>query len=78
MNKKSVALSMTAPEPKKAEQWVANATPVTGVPTTRLSIELPSDLHARVKADCALKQRKMVDVFRELIEREFAHLVAGK
>ena len=78
MSKKSVALSMAAPEPKKAEQWVANTTPVPGAPTTRLSIELPSDLHARIKADCALRQRKMVDVFRELIEREFAHLVAAK
>ncbi len=77
MSKKSVALSMTAREPA-AEQWVANATPISGVSTTRLSIELPSDLHARIKADCALKKRKMVDVFRELIEREFAHLVAQK
>lgn len=77
MSKKTVALTMTAREPA-AEQWVANATPMPGTPVTRLSIELPSDLHARIKADCALRRRKMVDVFRELIEREFAHLVAGK
>lgn len=77
MSKKTVALSMTSREPA-AEQWVANATPVPGSPVTRLSIELPSDLHAHIKADCALKKRKMVDVFRELIEREFAHLVAAK
>lgn len=76
MSKKSFALAMTK-EPA-AEQWVANATPVTGATVTRLSIELPADLHARIKADCALKKRKMVEVFRELIEREFAHLVAGK
>lgn len=77
MTRKSVALTMTSPTPK-AEQWVANANDAVAVPTTRLTIELPADLHARVKADCALRKRKMVDVFRELIEREFAHLVGGK
>lgn len=37
----------------------------------RLTIDLPADLHARVKAECALKGVKMVDEVRTLLEQRF-------
>jgi len=39
--------------------------------TKRLNAEIPSDLHARVKAGCALEGREMTDVLIELLEQRF-------
>jgi hypothetical protein len=39
--------------------------------TKRLNAEIPSDLHARVKAGCALEGREMTDVLIELLEHRF-------
>jgi hypothetical protein len=33
--------------------------------------DMPADLHARVKIECAKRGLLMCDVFRELLEREF-------
>jgi hypothetical protein len=72
MSKKSVTLTMKQKASPKAEQWVASTSPVTGAQTRRLTIELPAELHAKIKAHCALKQQNMAGVFRAIIEREFA------
>lgn len=46
-----------APEPKER--------------VARLTIDLPESLHRRVKMQCAGRGKKMVDVVREFLEREF-------
>jgi hypothetical protein len=45
--------------------------PETAKPTKRLNAEIPADLHARIKAQCALDGRDMTDVLIELLESRF-------
>jgi hypothetical protein len=37
----------------------------------RLTIDVPIDLHIRLKTGCAMRGEKIADVVRVLIEREF-------
>jgi ParG len=41
-------------------------------PMKRLTIDVPIDLHIRLKTGCAMRGEKIADVVRVLIEREFA------
>jgi hypothetical protein len=41
------------------------------LPTTRFTIDIPTDLHARIKAFCALKRVKMRDEILVLLEEHF-------
>ena len=63
----------------KLDQWVAGsegaAPPETGarpdrpvVKLARLTIDLPSELHAKFKATCALKGTRMIDEVRRFVE----------
>jgi hypothetical protein len=40
-------------------------------PMKRLTIDVPIDLHIRLKTGCAMRGEKIADVIRLLIEREF-------
>jgi ParG len=40
-------------------------------PMKRLTIDVPIDLHIRLKTGCAMRGEKIADVVRVLIEREF-------
>jgi ParG len=40
-------------------------------PMKRLTIDVPIDLHIRLKTGCAMRGEKIADVIRTLIEREF-------
>ena len=54
------------------EAWVENrATPKETVPTKRLTIDVPIDLHGKIKAACALKNVKMVDDINRLLVNEY-------
>ena len=39
--------------------------------TKRLNIDVPVDLHGKIKSGCALKGVKMVDEINRILEREF-------
>jgi hypothetical protein len=59
-----------------ADAWVKNAKPTDrearpSVPMKRFTIDVPAELHSRVKIACARNGRQMADVLRELLEREF-------
>ncbi len=60
-----VALGGKAPEPVEATARQDRE------PTTRFTIDIPSDLHARIKAFCALKRVKMRDEILVLLEEHF-------
>ena len=51
--------------PAAAETWIEGAKPVADSPAAakpaRLTIDLPSELHARFKAACARNRTRMVD-----------------
>ena len=67
------------------DDWVQNVRPVDSetrpeadsAPTLppeamkRFTIDVPTELHRRIKMQCAMRGSKMADVLRELLEREF-------
>ncbi len=60
--------------PPSADSWVASrggepASAVVEKPVMkRLTIDLPADVHARLKAQCAMRGTKMVDEIRQAVE----------
>jgi hypothetical protein len=72
---KTVAFKV--PKPATPDEWVRNApapeqpTPAAQQPMKRFTIDVPIDLHSRIKIECARRGLKMADVLRDLLEREF-------
>lgn len=65
------------PQPKKAsdvskDEWVKNRS-TEEVKMKRLTIDVPEDLHRRIKSGCASKGVKMADEIRTLLEQHFAN-----
>jgi hypothetical protein len=62
-------------QPVLVEQWVNPETRtnvnIISWPMKRLTIDVPIDLHIRLKTGCAMRGEKIADVVRTLIEREF-------
>jgi hypothetical protein len=70
---KTVMFKMPPPRPS-ADDWVQAAGARDGgsaAPMKRFTIDVPVELHRRVKAACAQRGLKMADVLRDLLEREF-------
>jgi len=42
-------------------------------PMKRLTIDIPAELHSQLKADCAMKGRKMADEIRELLVQKYGN-----
>ena len=51
-----------APAPKPAKQ---------PVPMKRLTLDVPEELHRRVKSGCAVRGEKIADVVRRYLDAEF-------
>jgi len=70
---KTVAFKV--PKPATPDDWVRNApapsAPTAQQPTKRFTIDVPLELHSRIKVACAERGLKMADVLRDLREREF-------
>ena len=64
---KQVSITSPARAAQQAERWVQDKA---GEPVKRLTIEIPAQLHAQVKAACALRGVKMKDLVRTLLEQE--------
>jgi hypothetical protein len=61
-------------QPKlNAETWVSSGqTSAEGEEvTTRFTIDIPTDLHAKIKSYCALKKVKMREEIQSLLEKHF-------
>jgi hypothetical protein len=64
-----------------AESWVHGsrdsqtsapaARPTSAAPMKRFTIDVPLELHKRIKTQCAMRNAKMADVLREILDREF-------
>jgi hypothetical protein len=66
------------PQGRKAmtpDDWVAGKGKDDGekgnVETTRFTIDIPTNLHARIKSQCALRRVKMRDEIQALLEKHF-------
>jgi len=76
-----------APAPPTADQWVAQAGVISNAtngevvengaatsapePLKRLTLDIPATLHARIKSQCALRNVKMVEEIRLVLEEHF-------
>lgn len=78
MSSKKVPLS-GRPSAKKSVQsdpsvdaWVGSRKPdAPQEKMKRLTIDIPAELHAQLKADCAMRGRKMADEIRELLMEKY-------
>ena len=67
------------PSARQADAWVsapakATAPALTGAgEVKRLTIDIPSSLHRRVKAACAAEGMKMADVVRHLLIQKYGN-----
>ncbi len=50
---------------------VSNAIQANGAVLKRLTIDIPEDLHARIKMQCASRRRKMADEIRLILQEHF-------
>ena len=59
-----------APKAANADDWVEKGR-TEGEATTRFTIDIPTELHARIKSQCALRKTKMKDEIQSLLEKNF-------
>jgi len=78
MSSKTIAFKNPVPFAKPAEDWVGaieTAKPVAPAapsgPTKRLTVDIPEDLHRRIKVDCAQKGTQISDIVREILATSF-------
>ncbi|MTW18799.1 hypothetical protein GJ689_21595 [Rhodoplanes serenus] len=75
MSAKVVPVKMPGFDSRKADAFVtggaADATEHAPVRTKRFTIDVPLDLHARVKIACARRGLNMADELRRILEQEF-------
>ncbi|PAU74062.1 hypothetical protein [Halomonas salipaludis] len=55
-----------------ADAWVGSRTQdAPKEPMKRLTIDIPAELHSKLKADCAMRGRKMADEVRDLLTEKY-------
>lgn len=69
MSQKSITISR--PKASTPESWVKEKVEPTQGPSKRLTLDVPVDLHRRIKIGCASQDRLMADVLREVLEAAF-------
>lgn len=62
-------------KPTTPDEWVSGTEAENGqkekAETTRFTIDIPTDLHARIKSQCALRKVKMKEGIQALLEKHF-------
>lgn len=54
------------------DAWVdSRSQEITKTPMKRLTIDIPAELHSQLKADCAMRGRKMADEVRDLLMEKY-------
>ena len=78
MSSKTVAFKNPTLLTKPAEDWVgapgegSAPKPVKHVgPTKRLTVDIPEDLHRRIKVSCAMNDKQITDVVHDILAKEF-------
>jgi hypothetical protein len=73
MSKKVAISAKPAPAAREpsAEAWVKQRQVSADEPMKRFTIDVPAQLHRRIKAQCALQGVKMADEIRRLLEERF-------
>lgn len=72
---KKVAFGAKPQKARTPDEWVTGAASNQGekekTETTRFTIDIPTDLHARIKSQCALRKVKMREEIQALLEKHF-------
>lgn len=76
MSTKTIPFRQPTTLTKPAEDWVGAAPAVVKVdkaeyPTKRLTVDIPENLHRRIKMHCAGKGTQISDIVRDLLAKEF-------
>lgn len=78
MSTKTIAFKTPTHLPKPAEDWIGAVTPAPvreavkpDGPTKRLTVDIPEDLHRRIKVDCAGKGTQISDAIRDILINEY-------
>ncbi len=77
MSRKTVMFKLPArPAAKSADVWVAEGGKAAAEappeePMKRFTIDVPLELHTRIKTQCAMRGTQMAAVIRQILEREF-------
>ena len=69
MSKKIAMSARPQVASRQADQWVGQQDSPERGPTMRLTVDVPSDNHARFKAFCALRKTKMTAEINAFIQR---------
>lgn len=70
MTSKSVAIKMPQVALPGAEKWVeTRTTPEPFVPIKRLTLDIPAELHRKLKTHCASTGLNMAELCRDLISK---------
>lgn len=75
MKQKDIKLAM--PAKKSADAWVQEKPQKPTEKMKRFTLDVPEDLHKRVKVQCYMQGKLMADVLREILEREFPNQSAS-
>ncbi len=73
MTAKKITLN-TKPSKKQevsADDWVESRTTEKNEPIQRLTIDIPVSLHRAIKAQCAMRGKKIVQEIRELLIQKY-------
>jgi hypothetical protein len=68
--RKKIAIA-ERPQARSADEFVTGREG-DSEPSKRLTVDLPRDLHTRVKVECAKRGQTISEVIRELLEKEFS------
>ncbi len=75
MSTKKVSFGTKPAKPEATttpDEWVKNRDEAAGEPMKRLTIDVPSNLHRKIKSSCAARGVKMADEIREILEKNYA------
>ena len=72
MSTKKVAFGAKPKQTPTPDDWVEKReTPTEKPKMKRLTIDVPEDLHRKIKAECALRGSKIADEVRELLLQKY-------
>ena len=74
MTKKTISISKkpgATKEQNNVDDWVTHRETSQEIKMKRLTIDIPQDLHSRIKVDCAARGKKMADEIREILNQKF-------
>lgn len=77
MSSKSVPIPQPVSLSRPADAWIEGAparSPKIEGPTKRLTVDIPKDLHKRIKAHCAEHETQISDAVRIILAEKFPAL----